>query len=202
MKHGALFMAIGMLSAWLSIEAPAHAMTVTQLEVTRGAINYDGKYGEMIDRLLAQDGTLKLGQFQAIGDLVPSIEGCKTYSLFTSGFNGAEAPSAVISGSSIKVDLSSLFFSAAKGNSSHLWNIGEVVTGLFNPDTKEFALSWDRVFDGDKHKGQATFFLSGLVHFDTQPVAIPASMLLYATGLFGLGSWAWWRRQVGLPVAA
>lgn len=203
MKRLTLFVAMVLSSAGLFLAAPAHAMTVTQLEVTRGGVNYDGKYHEMMNRLLAQDGAVKLGQFQAIGDLIPSIDkACETFSLFTSGFSGAETPSATISGSSIKVDLSSLFFGVARGDYYRSWNIGEVVTGLFNPDTKEFALSWDRLFDSGKHEGQATFFLSGLVHFDTQPVAIPATMVLYATGLFGLGSWTWWRRRTGVSAAA
>lgn len=203
MKPFAFLMTIGILSASLALAAPAGAVTMSQLELTGGAVNYDGKHGKMMDRLLGQDGTLKLGQFQAIGELVPSIDkACETYSLFTSGFTGESAPTATISGSSIAVDLSSLFFGASRGDFHKTWNIGGLATGQYNPETREFTVSWDHMFDGGKREGLATFFLSGLAKFDTQPVAIPASLVLYATGLFGLGSWTWWRRQASLPTAA
>lgn len=205
MKRVVLLMMVGLFSVAMSVGATAHATTVTQLELTGGAVNYDGKYAGVMDRLLGQDGTLKLGQFQAIGDLVPSIPSskeCTTYSLFTSGFTGASAPSAMISGSSISIDLSSLFFGASRGDSHKTWNIGDLATGLFNPNTREFMVSWDHMFDSGKHEGLATFFLKGVADIGTLPTAIPASLVLYATGLFGLGSLTWWRRRASLPVAA
>ncbi|MGC4098285.1 MAG: hypothetical protein QM706_14315 [Nitrospira sp.] len=201
MKHFALWMTMGVMSALVSFGTPAHATVVTQLEFTKGAVNYDGKYNEIIDRLLAQDGTLKLGQFQAIGDLVPAIEGCKTFSLFTSGFSGASAPTAEVTGSSIKVDLSSLFFGAGSGDSHRLLNIGGLATGLFNQDTREFFLSWDHVFEGGKHEGQATFFLSGIAKFDTLPTPVPAAVVLFATGLVALGAWAYQSNRTNTPLA-
>ncbi len=204
MKRVALLMAMGIVSVALSLAAPVHAAMVTQLELTGGAVNYDGKHSRMMDRLLGQEGTLKLGQFQAIGDLVPSIDKeCETYSLFTSGFTGAGTPSVTISGSSISVDLSSLFFGVSRGDSHKTWNIGDLATGLFNPDTNEFMLSWDRLFDGGK-KGekQATFFLRGVAHTDMQPIPLPAGLVLYATGLVGLGSFTWRRIRADLASAA
>lgn len=187
MNRGALVFTLGMLIPWLFLESPVYAMTVTQLEITRGAVNYDGKHHDMMDRLLDQDGLLKMGQYQIIGEIVPSIDkACETYSLFTSGFSGASAPTAAISGSSIAVDLSSLFFGIERGNMYRSWNIGGAATGLFNSDTKEFFLSWERVFDGPKPEGQASFFLSGLVHVDAQPVPIPAAAWLFGSGLVGV----------------
>jgi len=195
-------MAMGIFSAALSLGTSVHAATMAQLELTGGAVNYDGKHSQMMDRLLGQEGTLKLGQFQAIGELLPSIDkACETYSLFTSGFSGAAAPSATISGSSISVDLSSLFFGASRGDFHKTWNIGELATGQYNPETREFAVSWNHMFDSGKHEGLATFFLKGIAEVGTHPVAIPASLVLYATGLFGLGSWTWWRRGIS-PAAA
>src|SRR5262245_8501494 len=38
----------------------------------------------------------------------------------------------------------------------------------------------------------ATFFLQGTL-LTSAPVAIPAALYLYATGVFGLGSWSWWK---------
>ena len=204
MKRFALMMAMGLFSVSVLVAAPGYAMTVTQLELTGGAVNYNGKYHETLDNLLGQNGTLKIGQFQKMGDLVPSIttECDTTFSLFTSGFTGGLAPSAMISGSSIKVDLSSLFFGASRGDYHQTWKIGGMVDGLYNPDTREFALSWNRLFDGGEGQQAARFFLTGLVNFDTQPVAIPAAMVLYATGALGLGAWTFRRRRHHLPVAA
>lgn len=204
MRPSSLVMTIGILSASLFLAVPAHAMTVTQLELTGGAVNYGGKHSAMMDRLLGQDGTLKLGQFQAIGELVPSIDkACETYSLFTSGFTGESAPTATISGSSISVDLSSLFFGSSRGDFHKTWNIGGLATGQYNPETREFTVSWNHLFDSKEHGGQATFFLKGLAGIgDPQPVAIPAAMVMYATGLFGLGSWTWLRRRTSIPAVA
>lgn len=205
MRRFTLVVTMGVMSAWLSFGTPAHAVPVTQLEFTQGAVNYDGKYHKILDRLLGQDGAVKLGAYQAIGEIVPSIDkGPKTFSLFTSGFSFAPAPSAQISGSSIEVDLSSLFFGVSKGDFHHVLNIGGLATGLFNPDTNEFLLSWDRLFDGGKKgNGQATFFLRGVVHGDVQPIPLPAGLVLFATGLFGVGSWTWWRRRTTThPVTA
>ncbi len=204
MKRVALLMTIGLVSAAVSMAVPVYATTVTQVELTGGAVNYDGKYERVMDRLLGEDGTLKLGQFQAIGDLVPSIDkGCTTYSLFTAGFTGAAAPSATIAGSSISLDLSSLFFGASRGDSHKTWNIGEVATGQYNPETREFTVSWDHVFGHGKQEGLATFFLKGIAEVQSgqQPVAIPASLVLYATGLFGLGTWVWRRHGAAVPHA-
>ena len=204
MMHPTLFLIIGLVGLGL-FATPVHAATVTQLDLTGGAVNFGGQHHEMMDRLLDQKGTLKMGQHQAMGEIVPTIgKSCETFSIFTSGFSGASAPSATVSGSSISVDLSSLFFGASRGNFHQSWNIGSLATGLFNPDSREFMVSWNHVFDGDKQAGPATFFLQGIAAFsvDTQPVPIPAGVVLYATGLFSLGSWTWWRRRTGSPVAA
>ena len=204
MKRFALMMAMGLFSVSALVTTPGYAMTVTQLELTGGAVNYNGKYHEPLDNLLGQNGTLKMGQFQGMGDLLPSITAeCKaSFSLFTSGFTGGLVPSAAITGSSITVDLSSLFFGASRGDYHQTWNIGGMVDGLYNPDTREFALSWNRLFDGGEGSQSARFFLTGLVKFDTQPVAIPAAMVLYATGALGLGAWTFRRCRHHLPVAA
>ncbi|HBR48915.1 MAG TPA: hypothetical protein DEA71_02410 [Nitrospira sp.] len=203
MKYAGLWIAMGVLSLSLSLAGPASAAMMTQLELTGGAVNYDGKYHAMMDRVLGQEGTLKLGQFQAIGELLPSLDkACETYSLFTSGFTGEAAPTATISGSSISIDLSSLFFGISRGDSHKTWNIGELATGQYNPETKEFTVSWDHLFEGGKQEGLATFFLKGIAEMGNQPVAIPASLVLYATGLFGIGSLTWWRKRTLVPSAA
>ena len=203
MKHVGLWVAMGVFSLGLTLAGPAQAAMMSQVELTGGAVNYDGKYHMMMDRVLGQEGTLKLGQFQAIGELLPSLDkACETYSLFTSGFTGEAAPTATISGSSISIDLSSLFFGISRGDSHKTWNIGELATGQYNPETKEFTVSWEHLFEGGKQEGLATFFLKGIAEMGTQPVAIPASLVLYATGLFGAGSLTWWRKRTLVASAA
>jgi len=196
--------------AWSS---PAEALLVTELDFTSGAVNFDGRYGRILDRLFAEDGTITMGSYQSMSDIVdPITRGHKTFSLFTSGLNGAPAPSATINGSSISVDLSSLFFGISRGDQVRAWKIGGIATGLFNPQTNEFSLSWDHLFnngngkwnDGKwKHQStrgdhSATFFLQGTAVVAQAPVALSASLMFFATGL-GLFGGLYWRRSGALP---
>ncbi len=191
MKWNRSILACGLLAVGLLLHSPVQATTVTHLEITRGAVNYDGPNQDALDRLLAQDGVMQMGRFQGVGNLVPTINRSnEIHALFTSNFGGALAPSTLITDSLIKVDLSSLYFGVNQGVVWNLWNIGTVVTGLYNPTSREFALSWDRVFDQNGQQGQASFFLSGLVHFDSdvQPVPIPAAAWLFGSGIAGIAA--------------
>jgi hypothetical protein len=182
------------------------AMIVTELDLTGGGASYDGRFHRVADRLLDQEGTLVMGQYQPIPDIVSSItKGQRTFSLFTSGVNGAAAPSATISGSSITMDLSSLFFGVSRGDSLRAWNIGGIAQGVFNPETSEFILSWSHVFGNDAFKGKqawshddrtARFFLQGkAVGLAPTPVPLPASLVLFASGFAGVGGLVWWKRR-------
>jgi len=208
-----------------SVTTRGHAALVTELDFTSGAVNLPGKHGQMLDRLFGQDGQILIGQYQPLGQIVdPITRGHRSYSLFTSNMTGAPAPSATINGNSISVDLSSLFFGWQRGDQIRAWNIGGHATGLFNPQTSEFSLSWDHVFNnghhhdnnGNDHKNYnngslmgtqetnghtATFFLQGTLG-GAAPVAIPATLYLYLTGVFGLGSWSWWSRRRRMPAVA
>jgi len=177
------------------------AALVTQLDFTDGAANWGGKQGRALDRFLDQEGTIKMGDYQSWGEIAdPVRQGGKKYSLFTSGILGAPAPSASINGMNITVDLSSLFFGWKRGGELHLWNIGSgKATGLFNPDTSEFLLSWKNLC-GDRKESRfrdnvGSFFLQGKVIGTPAAVAIPAAVFLYGTGLFGVGSLAWLKRR-------
>ena len=205
MKTGVSLFVMSLLMAGLlaisGMWEPADAALVTQLDFTSGAANWGGKQGRILDRLLDQDGTLKMGQYQSWSDIVdPISKGRQSYGLFTSGFLGAPAPSATINGMAITLDLSSLFLGWQRGDEIHAWNIGGTAKGLFNPETSEFQLSWNHLFNGGKHDhmrgNSGTFFLEGkAVVGPPAAVAIPASVFLYATGLFGLGSWSWLKRR-------
>lgn len=180
----------------------AKAMTATQLDFASGTSNWSGQYGEILDRVFDQAGTIKLGEFQTWSEIIdPVSRGRNSFSLLTSGLDGAPVPTATITGNSISVDLSSLFFGWKQGDQFRLLNIGGTATGLFNPQTSEFSLSWDHIFNPGNSQGHrmhdrvATFFLNGTVVGTPAVIALPASVFLYATGLFGLGSWTWWRRK-------
>ncbi|MDX2253055.1 MAG: hypothetical protein NW202_12270 [Nitrospira sp.] len=131
---------VGVLAGWA---VPGHAMTVTTLDITEGSVNYKGRFQHVLNRLLDQGGVVKMGEYQPIGEIVPSItKGRATFSIFTAGFNGAPPPSATVDGSSIAADLSSLFFAVSRGDSIRLWNIGGQAAGTFDPETSQFTLSW------------------------------------------------------------
>lgn len=167
---------------------------VTKLELTGGSIDYDGGFSHKLGRLLGQPGQLVMNDYQPIGDLVPSIlRGDQTYSLFTSGFNGGPAPSAVIDGSSITVDLSSLFYGVSHGDHFEIWNIGGTATGTFDPDTLNFSLTWEYLL-GDRHKDDpATFSFQGKVITAGNPAPVPLAQafVLFVTGLVILMGIRW-----------
>jgi len=194
---------------FVGLEDRAHALSVGQLEFTSGAVNWSGEHGRTLDRLFDHDGIIKMGSFQSMTEIVdPLQKQCTTFSLFTSGMTGASAPSATISGMSLNVDLSSLFFGWSRGSEVHAWNIGGLAKGLFNPETSEFTLSWNHLFErggfkGERgwsgkgeHGGNATFFLQGTVSgYTPAPVPVPAAFLLFASGAMGVGGLAWKKRR-------
>lgn len=189
----------------MGFEGRAEALSVTSLDFTSGAVNWDGRHGRILDRLFAQDGSITIGSYQSMLDIVdPIMRECKTFSLFTSGLNGAPAPSVSINGSSISVDLSSLYVGWTNGSEVRAWNIGGMATGVINPQTSEFSLSWNHLFNERFGKGKhgimgdrsATFFLQGTADVAQAPVALSASFVFYATGLALMGG-IFWRKSRG-----
>jgi hypothetical protein len=213
MKHSrwVLFGATVVLALCLmGFEGRASAMTVTSLDFTSGAVNWDGRHGRILDRLFAQDGTIMLGSYQSMSDIVdPIARGHKTFSLFTSGLNGAPAPSVSINGSSISVDLSSLYLGWTNGSEVRAWNIGGMATGVINPLTSEFSLSWNHLFNERFGKGShhmmwdrsATFFLQGTADVAQTPVPLSSSLMFFGIGLALMGG-LWWRKSRGVLAAA
>src|SRR5262245_24940262 len=200
MKHSyrVLFgTAVGLGVCLMEFDGRADAMSASSFEFTSGAVNWNGRHGQILDRLFAQDGNISIGSYQSMSDIVdPITRGNKTFSLFTSGLNGAPPPSASIDGSSISVDLSSLYLGWTSGSEVRAWNIGGVATGVINPQTSEFSLSWDHLFNERLGKGKqdlmgdrsATFFLQGTADVAQAPVPLSASVLLYATALALIGA--------------
>lgn len=200
---------MAVLVSFAGMEGRAHAVSIGQLEFTSGAVNWSGEHGRTLDRLFDRDGVIKMGSFQSMTEIVDPIrKQCTTYSLFTSGMTGAPAPSATINGSSLSVDLSSLFFGWSRGSEVRAWNIGGLAQGLFNPETSEFSLSWNHLFERGAFKGEhewsrkgghdrsATFFLQGkAVGLTPAPVPVPAAFLLFASGAMGVGGLAWKKRR-------
>jgi hypothetical protein len=189
-------------------QAPAYAVVVPpseilSLEFTNGDMDWRGRhshklenlFGHKLDRLLDQPGLLVMGEYQPGPDIVdPITRGHRTYSLFTSGVQGAPAPSAMIDRSSIMVDLSSLFFAESHGDSFTARNIGGIARGIFNPDTSEFCLTWDHLFGTRPKSGLATFSLHGKVNMvDVAAVPLATTAVLFSTGLALLI--AVWRRK-------
>ena len=201
-SHRVLFGSTGVLLLCLmGFEGRAEALSVSSLDFTSGAVNWDGRHGRILDRLFAQDGNISIGSYQSMSDIVdPITRGHKTISLFTSGLNGAPAPSVSINGSSISVDLSSLYLGWTNGSEVRAWNIGGMATGVINPQTSEFSLSWNHLFNERfgkwkhdmMHDRSATFFLQGTaVDVVQAPVPLSASFVFYVTGLALMGGLLW-----------
>lgn len=171
----------------------ANAMSITQLELTGGGSSNDGRFHRMLDRLLDRDGTLVMGQYQPTPEIVPPYaRRHRNVSLFTSGVSGAPPPSATISGASITVDLSSLYFGITRGDHLRAWNIGGIATGSFDPETLEFRISWEHLIKDRSLRRPAMFKLQGQVV--PSEVPIPAGAVLFASGLaVGLVAFRWKR---------
>ena len=94
-SHRVLFgSTVGLVLCLMGFEGRAEALSVTSLDFTSGAVNWDGRHGQILDRLFAEDGNISIGSYQSMSDIVdPITRGHKTFSLFTSGLNGAPAPS-------------------------------------------------------------------------------------------------------------
>jgi hypothetical protein len=214
-SHGVLFGSMVVLVLCLiGFEGRAEALPVTSLDFTSGAANWDGRHAGILDRLFAQDGSITMGSYQSMSDIVDPISmGHKTYSLFTSGLQGEEAPWATIDGMSIKIDLNSLFLGSQRGDELRAWNIGGVATGLFNPQTSEFSVSWQHLFHEGaykenhgsyerSHDRMATFFLQGTADVAQAPVPLSSSLMFFGIGLALMGGLLWRKSSGALAETA
>lgn len=179
---------VWILSGWVAV---ASASTVTSLDLLQGSVEFDGRFHRVLDRLLDQEGSLIMGAYQPAPDILPPlIKRHRTFSLFTSGVQGAHPPSAIINGSQITVDLSSLFFGISHGDKLKAWNIGGPAGGMFDSETLAFSITWEHLFRDRPHPASGTFTLQGTAVVAATP--LPASLVFFATGLAVL---VWSRRR-------
>lgn len=196
-----LAMPVLFLALWSStVDAaivPPSDFLVAQLELSGGSVDFGGRLSRKLDRLFGQPGLLVMNEFQPGPNIVPPIIGHhRTLSLFTSGVQGAMPPSAIVNGSTITVDLSSLFFGVSNGDRLDARNIGGVATGLFNPDTLEFSLTWDHLFGDHSKFHPAVFSLHGtVVKATTAPVPLVTTAVFFACGL-AIVMGVWQRKDV------
>ena len=176
----------------------AHAATITQLNITSESVSLNfGTTLGILSSTFTQNGQLIMGQFQPTPNIFAPVNlgGHLTFSVFSSAgqpvFN-LPTPSGTTSGSTMTVNLSSLF----AGMSSTQWggwmtpatfaalNIGGTATGSFNQATNAFDISWTHGFTGIPFLQSGTFRLQGIAQVAAVP--LPAAALLFGSGLLGL----------------
>jgi hypothetical protein len=160
----------------------AYAATITQLNITGGSLSLDFGSQGSVAGTFTQNGTLLMGQYQVPPTLLPPfvVDG-HTFTYFTSNFNGAPPPSGEITGTTINVNLSSLFTLAEGPTLNGALDIGGLASGTFNPETGAFKISWVRLYPSTPpflNFGQ--FDLEGT---GPAPIPIPATFWLFATGV-------------------
>lgn len=193
----AMFAVVCALAVGLMDTNKAHAATITQLDITSESVSLNFGVLGTLSNTFNQSGQLIMGQFQPTPNIFSPVNlgGHLTFSVFTSAgqpvFN-LPAPSGTTTGSTMTVNLSSLF----AGLSSTQWggwmtpatfgslNIGGTATGSFNQATNAFDISWTRAFTGIPFLQSGTFRLQGIAQVAAVP--LPAAALLFGSGLLGL----------------
>ena len=188
-----LLLGTGLFSA-----GPSQAATVTQLDITGGSISLNfGLLGSVTGNF-TQNGQLVMGQYQPLPNIFPPVTVAgHTFSIFTSNQAfpgnpvGAPAPSGSTSGSTMTVDLRSLFAGVAGPFMNSTVNIGEPASGTFNTGTNAFNISWTQPFTGVPFLTSGAFSLRGTAQVAAVP--LPAAAILFVSGLSGI---AWLRRRM------
>ncbi|MEQ1794195.1 MAG: hypothetical protein ABL970_08395 [Nitrospira sp.] len=182
------------VALWV-LPAPSQAATVTQLDITGGALSLNfGSLGT-ISGNFNSTGQLVMNQYQPLPNIFnPITISHLTFSLFTSngGALNLPAPTAQTAGATMTANLQSLF--AGVTSTGWSWvntnsgmaalNIGGIATGSFNELTNAFDISWTRTFTGVPFLTSGTLSLHGTAQVAAVP--LPGAVLLFGTGLGGL----------------
>ncbi len=196
-----LLFAVLVTSMLWFLPTPGQAAVVTQLDITGGSISLNfGMLGSISGNFNA-NGQLLMNQFQPPPNIFgPITISHLTFSIFTSsgGQLNLPAPTAQTSGSTMTANLQSLFAGVTStgwqwvNSNAHMasLNIGGNANGVFNETTNAFNISWAHAFTGIPHLTSGNFSLQGTAQLVAVPV--PASALLFMSGLSGI-AWLRWR---------
>ncbi|MGQ0810231.1 MAG: PEP-CTERM sorting domain-containing protein [Nitrospiraceae bacterium] len=188
---------VGVISLLWITSGNAEATVVSQLNITGGSVAFklDGlPFSPPVN--FTAPGTLLMGQYQPPSNIfAPIAAGPYTFQITTQANpGGLPTPTGSVTGSTMTVDLQSMFASITGpglGIGGISLNIGNqpplMATGTFNPVTEDFNISWDHLY-GSSHPGHpwAGLRLTLLGNADLVPVPLPASILLFGTGLVGV----------------
>ena len=159
------------------------------------------KAGPGFDRLLDQDGTLKMGEYQSWSDIVdPIIRDTKpTASLPATSWMRRPRRRRSKACRSRWISRRSSSDGSAATKSTPGKSAARPKACLIRK-TSEFQLSWDHLFDAKKHDDmgdKSRHLLFARESDGVAPAAVPlaASGLLFGTGLVVLGSWSWLKRR-------
>ncbi|MDN5941657.1 MAG: VPLPA-CTERM sorting domain-containing protein [Nitrospira sp.] len=186
----ALLLGTGLFGA-----GPSQAATITDLDITGGSISLTfGSLGS-VTKNFTQNGQLVMGQYQPLPNIFPPITVAgHTFSIFTSDQafpgnpGGAPAPTGSTTGSTMTVDLSSLFAGVTGPLFNSTLNIGEPATGTFNTTTNAFNISWTQPFTGVPFLTSGNFRLQGTAQLAAVP--LPAAVWLFGSGVAGVIAFA------------
>jgi len=182
----AMFLLVWLFYSIFSSVHSVHSATVDQLNITGGSVSLNLGPSLSISGNFTQNGTLVMGQYQPPPNIFPPIpiDG-HTFSFFTDP-SGGPAPTGQTSGTTLTVDLSSLFAGITGPLINGTLNIGGLATGSYNPTTGAFSISWTHIYTSIS---SATMTWQGIVN--VSPVPLPAAVVLFATGLLGLAGLSW-----------
>lgn len=211
LKAGVL--ALGLWATGGVVES-VDAALFTQWDVMNGAQNWNGNHGGRQHGGFYREASFNMGgRYSSPMTVEPFLLGAKNMNPFMWG-GEARHHFGSFGPRSFGIDPFSFLLGLERGYELRSWHRGFKTAGFFSSERFESRFSWERIVDGGKHEHRHhdrhddfKRFLHHEKHGHLNggtpaPVAIPASVLLYATGLFGVGSWTWLKRRRPTSVEA